>query len=84
MYLPASQADSMGFRDGLVHIQLDSGDQLRKGSPTPPPSFLLLQKVVAFLFIEFLLLFSSFSSCIHRYSEWFGSSLAEFLGQDEL
>ena len=42
MYLPVSQADSVGFQDGLVHIQLDSGDQLKKGSPTPPPSFLLL------------------------------------------
>ena len=38
MYLSASQAESMGFQDGLVHIQLDSGDQLKKGTPTPPPS----------------------------------------------
>ena len=34
MYLPASQADSVGVQDGLVDIQLDSGDQLKKGSPT--------------------------------------------------
>ena len=38
MYLPASQADSMDVQDGLVPIQLDSGDQLKKGSPTPLPS----------------------------------------------
>ena len=82
MYLPASQADSVGVQNGLVDIQLDS-DQLRKGRLLLLHLFSSLQKVVAFLFIEFLL-FSSFSSCIHRYSEWFGSSLAEFLGPDEL
>ena len=42
MYLPLSQADFVGVQDGLVHIQLNSGDQLKKGSLTPPPSFLLL------------------------------------------
>ena len=31
MYLPASQADFKGVQDGLVDIQLDSGDQLKKG-----------------------------------------------------
>ena len=31
MYLPMSQADFMGVQDGLIDIQLDSGDQLRKG-----------------------------------------------------
>ena len=72
MYLPVSQA-----------IQPDSG-QLKKGHLLPLHLFSYLHNVVAFLFIEFLLLFSSFSSCIHRYSEWFGSSLAEFLGPDEL
>ena len=38
MYLPASQADSVSVQADLVPIQLDSGDQLKKGSPTPPPS----------------------------------------------
>ena len=38
MYLLASQADSMDVQAGLVPIQLDSGDRLKKGSPTPPPS----------------------------------------------
>ena len=33
MYLPVSQADSVGFQDGLVHIQLYSGDQLKKRDP---------------------------------------------------
>ena len=28
MYLPVSQADSVGVQDGLVAIQLDSGNQL--------------------------------------------------------
>ena len=42
MYLPASQADSVGFQYGLVDIQLNSGDLLKKRSPTPLPSFLLL------------------------------------------
>ena len=42
VYLPASQADSVGVQNGLVDIQLDSGDQLKKGFPTPLPSFLLL------------------------------------------
>ena len=83
MYLPVSQADSVGVQSGLVDIQLDS-DQLRDGQLLFLHLFSSLQKVVAFLFIEFLLLFSSFSSCIPRYSEWFGSSLAEFLGPDEL
>ena len=32
MYLPTSQADPMGVQDGLVDIQLDSGDQLKKGA----------------------------------------------------
>ena len=41
MYLPASQADSVGVQDGLIDIQLDSGPA-GKGSPTPLPSFLLL------------------------------------------
>ena len=35
-------ADSVDIQDGLVDIQLDSGNQLKKGSPTPLPSFLLL------------------------------------------
>ena len=35
MYLPVSQADSMDVPAGLVPIQLNSGDQLKKGSPTP-------------------------------------------------
>ena len=38
MYLPVSQADSEAVQDGLVPIQLASGDQLKKGSPTPLPS----------------------------------------------
>ena len=56
MYLPASQADSVGVQNGLVDIQLDS-DQLRKGRLLLLHLFSSLQKVVAFLFIEFLLLF---------------------------
>ena len=32
MYLPTSQADPVGVQDGLVDIQLDSGDQLKKGA----------------------------------------------------
>ena len=38
MYLPASQADSVDGQAGLVPIQLDSGDRLKKGSPSPLPS----------------------------------------------
>ena len=38
MYLPASQADSVDVQAGLVPIQLDSGDRLKKGSPTLLPS----------------------------------------------
>ena len=38
MYLPASQADSKDVQAGLVPIELNSGDRLEKGSPTPPPS----------------------------------------------
>ena len=38
MYLHVSQADSIGVKDGLVPIQLDLGDQLKKGTPSPPPS----------------------------------------------
>ena len=33
MYLSASQADSVDVQDGLVPIQLDSGDRLKKGVP---------------------------------------------------
>ena len=39
MYLPASQADLVDVQDGLVDIQFDSGDQQKKGSPTPLLSF---------------------------------------------
>ena len=31
MYLPKSQADFLGVQNGLVDIQLDSGDQMKKG-----------------------------------------------------
>ena len=31
MYLPTSQADFVGVQDGLLDIQLKSGDQLKKG-----------------------------------------------------
>ena len=38
MYLSASQADSVDVPAGLIPIQLNSGDRLKKGSPTPLPS----------------------------------------------
>ena len=31
MYLPMSRADFMGVQDDLVDVQLNSGDQLKKG-----------------------------------------------------
>ena len=36
MYFPVSQADSVDVLAGLVPIQLNSWDRLKKGSPTPP------------------------------------------------
>ena len=41
------------------------------------------QKAVNFLFLELLLFFSSISGRICRCSEWFDSSLGEFLGPDD-
>ena len=35
---PVSQADSVDVPAGLLPIQLNSGDRLKKVSPTPPPS----------------------------------------------
>ena len=67
MYLPASQADSVGVRNGLVDIQLDK-DQLRKGRLLLLHLFSSLQKVVAFLFIESATLFFILQ-CVHRYLE---------------
>ena len=55
MYLPASQADSVGVQNGLVDIQLD-WDQLRKGLLLLRHLFSSLQKVVTFLFIDFVTL----------------------------
>ena len=49
MYPPVSQADFVGVQDGLVDIKLHSGDQLKKRSPTPLPSFFSYTQPVAVL-----------------------------------
>jgi len=44
IYIQTSQTDFVGVQNGLIDIQLNSEDQLKRGPLTPPPSCLLSKK----------------------------------------